>query len=100
MSEIISENNDLGGIAVDVPDFDGGLEQQIAALRQRFSWDAAEMGLTLEQAIANLRAADTPEKRAKVVVMNDDYSTRRRQLEFPIWPDRFGPSATISIPDR
>jgi phage/plasmid-like protein (TIGR03299 family) len=68
MSEIISENNDLNSINIgDIPDFDGDFAKQIAAIESRYSWDAREMGITKEQAIANLQAANTPEARAKVL---------------------------------
>jgi phage/plasmid-like protein (TIGR03299 family) len=76
MAEVLSEVNDLNDMFVDVPDFEGGLERQIENLTQRYRWDAAEMGLTLEQAVANLRAADTPEARAKVIA-----DLKRRAIE-------------------
>jgi phage/plasmid-like protein (TIGR03299 family) len=68
MSDIISENNDLSSIDIGTgPDFDGDLAKQVAAIESRYSWDALEMGITKEQAVANLKAANTPEARAKVL---------------------------------
>lgn len=73
---ILHEEHDINNITIELPDFDGNVEKQIAAIESNYSWDAAEYGISKEQAIANIRNADTPEKRRAAVA-----DIRRRAIQ-------------------
>lgn len=69
MAKIIGEQHDVNQIAVDT---DGVMR----AIRSAAGiWDAAEMGISQEEVAARIRAADTPELRASLMV-----DLRRRAL--------------------
>src|SRR5882672_5678206 len=56
-AQIVSEQHDPGAITFNPADIDRGLAGAAGV------WDAAEMGLTAEQARERIAAADTPEAR-------------------------------------
>lgn len=61
---ILSEQHDI--TQINVGDFTGSIQQQIDRLRNGGGgWDALEYGLTREEQIARLEAANTPEAQAR-----------------------------------
>lgn len=74
-SNIVSENHDLNQINFGG---DGAIEKQ---LRESFQvWDAAEFGMTREQALERLRQAETPEGRERVIQELRERALQRANL--------------------
>lgn len=74
-SNIVSENHDLNQINFGG---DGAIEAQ---LRESFRvWDASEFGMTREQALEQLRQAETPEGRERVIQELRERALQRANL--------------------
>lgn len=71
------ENHNPNDININIPDFDARLAQRINAAK----WDPCEMGMTIEQAIARIKAADTPEARERTIQEIRDAALRRANLD-------------------
>jgi phage/plasmid-like protein (TIGR03299 family) len=77
MSNVISENNDLGSIAVE----ESAIQSALRGLAGGGLWDAREYGISAEQAAEMLRAADTPEARERVLADLRQRALRRANLD-------------------
>ena len=80
-ASIYAENNDLGQINVDL---DGAINSRLSNLRRIASgnsWDAAEYGITAQQAQAMIDNANTPEERAKVLAELQALAVQRASLD-------------------
>lgn len=64
MSTIISQEHDVQNIRIELTDVDQAMNNLMGQSRV---WDAAEYGITREEAERRMRAADTPEARGRVV---------------------------------
>jgi phage/plasmid-like protein (TIGR03299 family) len=79
---IVSENHNVSDIQIEIPDFDGDIQREIARLNNRGGgWDAAEYGISREAAIARIREASTPEARAQVLIDLRERAIRRASLD-------------------
>jgi phage/plasmid-like protein (TIGR03299 family) len=75
-ARVVAEQHDINAIHIEASDVDRG----IAALR-RGPWDAAEYGITREEAERRMREADTPEARERVLADLRDRAIRRAGLD-------------------
>jgi len=75
---ILAQDHDLGNIGGTSED---DVQRALRALSGPRGWDAAEYGITAEQAAAMVRAADTPANRARVVAELRQRAIRRAGLD-------------------
>ncbi len=74
---IINEQHNIRNITVEA----GAVDAAMSRLSGGRAWDAAEYGITREQAEAQLAAANTPEARAAVIKDLQDRAIRRAGLD-------------------
>lgn len=77
---IISEVHDTNKVNVEIPNFDGDAERQIDSISSG-TWDVREYGISRETAIAQVRAAQTPEARERVISELKARALRRASLD-------------------
>jgi phage/plasmid-like protein (TIGR03299 family) len=81
---ILSENHDLGSIAIELPNFDqmaADAQSDLDRLSGGGGWDEAEYGISRAAALRRLQEATTPEGRAKVVADLRQLALRRANLD-------------------
>src|SRR5262245_24786901 len=81
-ARIVSEQHDLGKINTGGdPNDPTGIKARIASFRAGGPWDAAEYGISREEQITRLEAADTPEKQAEAMQELQARAIRRAGLD-------------------
>lgn len=80
-TRVISEQHDINKLAVELPDFDDDANRRIESISRRGGWDASEYGITRDQAIAQIRSANTPEARDRAVRDIIERAQRRASLD-------------------